>query len=179
MLIYRPRWLFFYPGVIVLLLGLGMTSWVIPGQRTIAGTTFHYHTMLFGAMMILIGFESMNFAVLSKMFATTERLLPEDPQLTRLYKYITPGSGIPDRSRFGRGGRGKSNLRPQLLVDHHFGTLNQEIALRIVIPGFPGLTLGVQVVLSSFFMSVLGLARRQIGPSSEDPFARERCKVPV
>jgi len=41
----------------------------------------------------------------------------------------------------------------------HFGLLDPEKTLRIVIPGFIALTLGVQTILSSFFLSVLGLAR--------------------
>ncbi|MGH9772141.1 MAG: glycosyltransferase family 2 protein, partial [Candidatus Acidiferrales bacterium] len=43
---------------------------------------------------------------------------------------------------------------------HNFGPLDPEKTLRIVIPGFVSLTLGIQIVLSSFFMSVLGLARK-------------------
>jgi hypothetical protein len=42
----------------------------------------------------------------------------------------------------------------------HFGNLNPAKALRIVIPGVVSLTLGFQVILSSFFLSVLGLERR-------------------
>jgi glycosyltransferase involved in cell wall biosynthesis len=161
MLIYSPRWLFFYPGVIVLLLGFGITSWLIPGPRTIGGTTFDYHTMLFGAMMILIGFESMNFAVFSKMFATTEGLLPEDPRLTRWYKYITLEVGLLLGALLILAGAGGWIFGLSYWRTHHFGPLDPEKTLRIVIPAFLGLTLGVQIVLSSFFMSVLGLARRR------------------
>ena len=163
MLIYSPRWLFFYPGVIVLLLGLGITSWLMPGPRTISGTIFDYHTMLFGAMMVLIGFESMNFAVFSKIFATTEGLLPEDPRLTRWYKYITLEVGLLIGILLILAGAGGWIFGLSYWRTHHFGPLDPEKTLRIVIPGFLGLTLGVQIVLSSFFMSVLGLARRREG----------------
>ena len=43
---------------------------------------------------------------------------------------------------------------------HHFGALDPEKTLRIVIPGMVSFTLGFQVILSSFFLSVLGMARR-------------------
>jgi glycosyltransferase involved in cell wall biosynthesis len=161
MLIYSPRWLFFYPGVIILLFGLGITSWLMPGPRTVSGTTFDYHTMLFGAMTILIGFESMNFAVFSKMFATTEGLLPEDPRLTRWYKYITLEVGLLLGTLLILAGAGGWIFGLSYWRTHHFGPLDPEKTLRIVIPAFLSLTLGVQIVLSSFFMSVLGLARRR------------------
>jgi glycosyltransferase involved in cell wall biosynthesis len=161
MLVYSPRWLFFYPGVILLLLGLAITLLLIPGPQTIGGTTFDYHTMLFGAMMILIGFESTNFAVFSKIFATTEGLLPEDPRFNRWYKYITLEVGLLIGTLLILAGAGSWIFGLAYWRTHHFGPLDPEKTLRIVIPGFLSLTLGVQIVLSSFFVSVLGLARQR------------------
>ena len=56
--------------------------------------TFDYHTLLFGAMAILIGFQSINFAVFTKMFAITEHLLPEDPRLNRAFPLRHARSGL-------------------------------------------------------------------------------------
>jgi hypothetical protein len=41
-----------------------------------------------------------------------------------------------------------------------FGALNTERTLRIVMPSVFSLTMGVQIVFSSFFLSILGLSRR-------------------
>jgi hypothetical protein len=41
-----------------------------------------------------------------------------------------------------------------------FGALDAEHMLRIVMPSVFALTLGVQVIFSSFFLSILGLGRR-------------------
>lgn len=41
-----------------------------------------------------------------------------------------------------------------------FGNLNPELMLRIVMPAVFSLTLGVQIVCSSFFLSILGLRRK-------------------
>jgi hypothetical protein len=42
-----------------------------------------------------------------------------------------------------------------------FGALNTERTLRIVMPSVFALTMGVQITFSSFFLSILGLRRRQ------------------
>jgi glycosyltransferase involved in cell wall biosynthesis len=160
LLLYSPRWLFFYPGAFVFLAGLAISAWLLPGPRVVGTTTFDYHTLLFGAMSILIGFESMNFAVFSKMFATTEGLLPEDPRLTRWYKYVTLEVGLVAGIALILGGAGMWFFGLSYWQHHQFGPLDPEKTLRIVIPAFVSLTLGVQVVLSSFFMSVLGMGRR-------------------
>ena len=160
MLIYSPRWLFFYPGALLFALGVLVSAWLLPGPRLVGKTTFDYHTLLFGAMATLVGFESMIFAVFSKMFATAERLVPEDPRLTRWYKYITLEVGLIVGTLLILSGAGLWIFGLDYWRSHQFGPLDPEKTLRIVIPAFLAVTLGVQVVLSSFFMSVLGMARR-------------------
>jgi glycosyltransferase involved in cell wall biosynthesis len=160
LLLYSPRWLFLYPGAALMILGALVSVWLFPGPRTIGSVTFDYHTLLFGAMAILIGFQSVNFAVFSKIFATTEGLLPEDPRLNSLYRYITLEVGLVIGALLILGGAGLWVFGLGYWRSHHFGPLNPEETLRIVIPGFIGLTLGVEIVLSSFFISVLGMARR-------------------
>ena len=68
--------------------------WLLPGPRTVGGVTFDYHTLLFCAIAILIGFQSINFAVFTKTFAVTERLVPEDPRLTTAFRYVTLETGL-------------------------------------------------------------------------------------
>jgi hypothetical protein len=44
--------------------------------------------------------------------------------------------------------------------DRLYGALDPAVTMRIVIPSVTALALGVQVIFSSFFLSVLGLKRR-------------------
>jgi glycosyltransferase involved in cell wall biosynthesis len=160
LLLYSPRWLFLYPGIALVLVGVGVSAWLLPGPRTIGTLTFDYHTLLFGAMTILVGFQSVNFAVFSKLFATSEGLLPDDPFTNRLYRYITLEVGLVVGAILVLAGAALWVFGLSYWRNHHFGSLDPEITLRIVIPGFVSLTLGIQVVLSSFFLSVLGMGRR-------------------
>ena len=157
---YSPRWLFLYPGIALMLLGVGVSAWLLPGPRTLGSVTFDYDTLLFGAMAVLIGFQSVNFAVFSKIFATTEGLLPEDPRLNRLYRYITLEVGLGIGAVLILAGAGLWVFGLGYWRSHHFGPLNPEETLRIVIPGLVALTLGIEIALSSFFISLLGMARR-------------------
>jgi len=160
LLLYSPRWLFLYPGAILLLLGTAIGLWLLPGPRTIGGVTFDYHTLLFCAMAILIGFQSINFAVFTKTFAVTEHLVPEDPRLTKAFRYVTLETGLTLGILLILAGAGTWIFGLSYWRSHHFGALDPEKTLRIVIPGFVSLTLGIEIVLSSFFISVLGMGRR-------------------
>ena len=161
MLVYSPRWLFLYPGAALMLLG-GLTGvWLLPGgPRTVAGITLDVHTLLFAAMAILIGFQAIPFAVCTKVFAVTEGLLPEDPLLNRLFGTITLEVGLATGGVLMAIGLAASVGALGYWGAKHFGPLDPFKTLRLVIPGVVCLTLGFQIVLSSFFLSVLGMARR-------------------
>jgi glycosyltransferase involved in cell wall biosynthesis len=160
LLLYSPRWLFLYPGIILFALGIALSAWLLPGPRAIGNVVFDVHTLLFAAMAILIGFQSIVFATFTKIFAITEGLLPEDPRLTRTFRYVTLEVGLVAGVLLIVVGAGAWVLGLEYWRVREFGPLDPEKTLRIVIPGVVCFTLGFQVVLSSFFLSVLGLSRR-------------------
>jgi glycosyltransferase involved in cell wall biosynthesis len=160
LLLYSPRWLFLYPGIILFLLGAILSLLLLPGPLTVGSVTLDYHTLLFGSMAILIGFQSINFAVFTKLFGITEHLLPEDPDLNNLFRYVTLETGLVLGTFLILAGAGTWIFGLNYWRSHHFGPLDPDKTLRIVIPGFVSLTLGVQIVLSSFFLSVLGMGRK-------------------
>jgi glycosyltransferase involved in cell wall biosynthesis len=160
LLLYSPRWLFLYPGMALFALGILVNAVLLPGPRSIGNVVFDVHTLLFGAMAILIGFQSVVFATFTKIFAISEGLLPEDPRLTRMFRYITLEVGIILGILLILAGAGAWILGLEYWRIREFGPLDPEKTLRIVIPGVVCFTLGFQIVLSSFFLSVLGMSRR-------------------
>ena len=160
LLLYSPRWLFLYPGVALIAMGILVNAVLLPGPRKIGNVVFDVHTLLFGAMAILIGFQSVVFATFTKIFAISEGLLPEDPRLSRMFKYITLEVGLIAGVLLILVGTGAWVFGLESWRIRGFGPLDAERTLRIVIPGVVCFTLGFQVILSSFFLSVLGMSRR-------------------
>jgi len=160
LLLYSPRWLFLYPGIALFVLGAAICAWLLPGPRLVGPVTFDYDTLLFGAMAILVGFQSINFAAFSKLFATSEGLLPDDPLMNRLYRYITLEVGLVLGAILVLAGASMWIFGLSYWRSHQFGPLDPERTLRIIIPGFVSLILGTQIILSSFFLSVLGMGRK-------------------
>ena len=160
LLLYSPRWLFLYPGIVLIALGLALSAWLLPGPRRVGTIVFDVHTLLFGAMAILIGFQSIVFATFTKIFAISEGLLPEDPRLSRMFRYVTLEVGLAVGVVLILAGMGAWVLGLESWRMRDFGPLDLERTLRIVIPGVVLFTLGFQAVLSSFFLSVLGMSRK-------------------
>ena len=160
LLLYSPRWLFLYPGITLFVLGTAVGLWLLSGPRHVGSVTFDIHTLLFAAMTVLIGFQSILFATLSKVFAISEGLLPEDPRFDRLFTFVNLEVGLIVGFLLILAGTGAWAWGLEFWRAQHFGSLNAERTLRVAIPGVLLFTLGFQTVLSSFFLSVMGMSRR-------------------
>jgi glycosyltransferase involved in cell wall biosynthesis len=160
MLMHSPRWLFLYPGCFLFVLGLAASAWLLPGPRRIGSIGLDVHTLLYAFVSVLLGFQLAAFAIFTKVFAISEGLLPEDPRLTRAFRYITLETGLAAGGLLIALGIGGSILAVSGWAKESFGTLDPEHMLRVVMPAVFSLTLGVQIVCSSFFLSILGLRRR-------------------
>ncbi len=161
LLFFSPRWLFLYPGALLMLVGITGGSWIMMGPRTVGGVTFDVNTLMYAAAAIFVGFQSILFAVFSKIYAINEGLLPEDPRLTRLFRYVTLEVGLAVGAILTLVGFGASIWAVTDWGQRSFGELDPQRSLRVIIPAVLSLMLGFQIVLSSFFLSVLGLGRRR------------------
>jgi glycosyltransferase involved in cell wall biosynthesis len=160
MLLYSPRWLFLYPGIAFMLAGLAVSAWLWPGPRALGHVVFDVHTLVYAAAAVLIGFQSVLFACLSKTFAVTEGLLPADPKFTRLFRYLNLETGLLAGALLVVLGLGGSLAMVWFWSTRSFGELDSTTTLRFVIPSVLSLALGCQTILSSFFFSLLGLRVR-------------------
>jgi len=159
-LLYSPRWLFLYPGIGLMLLGCALCFWLLPGPQTVGRVTFDVHTMLYGATFVLLGFQGIAFAVFTKLFAISEGLLPPVPKLDKLFIYVTLEVGLVVGFLFTLVGFLASLLAVRTWGIHHFAALDYSRTMRHIIPAVLCMTLGVQTIFASFFLSVLGLQRR-------------------
>ena len=158
-LMYSPRWLFLVPGMLLILSGLAGFALAMPGM-TIRGMTFDAHTLIFSGLAILCGYQSVLFAIFTKTFAISEGLLPEDKSLARFFELVNLEKGLIVASALLLAGL-------VLLLEAvnqwrltGFGRLDYAMTMRFVIPGATLTALGFQTILSSFFVSILGMRRR-------------------
>jgi glycosyltransferase involved in cell wall biosynthesis len=159
LLLYSPKWLFLYPGLVLMALGLAAGSWLLPAQRHVGHVTLDGQTLLFAAMAIVIGFQAVLFWLFSKVYAISEGLLPEDPRMERIFRFVRLEFGLLVGAILVLIGIGCSIYAFVRWERTYFGPLKLSSSLRIVIPALTALVLGCQTILSSFFLSVLGMKR--------------------
>jgi len=158
-LVYTPRWLFLLPGIFSILLGI--VCYALPLLHlSIGGIGFDVHTLLFGSLFILCGYQAISFAFFTKAFAISEGLMPEDPKLNKLFEIINLEKGLIISGIMLVVGIILLLVAVNQWRLTGFGLLDYSQTMRWVIPGATLTALAVQTLFSSFFMSILGMKRK-------------------
>jgi hypothetical protein len=156
-LMYSPRWLFLLPGVVLLLAGVSGYGLALPRWP---GLRFDVNTLLFSSLAILAGYQSVQFAVFTKIFAISEGLLPLDERLQRLFRGVNLEKGLLAGATAVLIGLALLSVVVVKWWRSDFGGLDYPSTLRWTISGFTVTSLGLQTVLGSFFLSILHLRRK-------------------
>lgn len=154
-LMLSPRWLFVYPGLVFVTAGVVGFALALP-RVAIGNVIFDAHSLLFSALAILIGYQSLLFGVFAKTFAVSEGLLPYDERLGRFAKVLTLERGLVIGALTFAAGAVLLIAAIGQWWNVAFGRLDYARTMRWVIPGFLFAALGFQTILASFFASILG-----------------------
>jgi glycosyltransferase involved in cell wall biosynthesis len=158
-LMCSPRWLFLMPGILLILAGLVGYVIAMPGL-TFREITFDAHTLLFASLAILCGYQAIVFAIFTKTFAINEGLMPEDPRMQRFFALVNLERGLIVSVVAMIIGLALLLAAVNQWRLRDFGRLDYAQTMRWVIPGATLTALGLQTILSSFFVSILRMHRR-------------------
>jgi len=160
LLLYSPRWLFLYPGILLFALGLVLGIALLPGAIEIGGHALDVTALVYAMAMVLIGFQAIVFAVFARAFAMNEGLLPVSKGLERAFHVVTLERGLVLGVVALLIGVGIAIYSLVNWGSNDFGALDTRDAIRVAVPAATLLVLGFETIMASFFLSVLGLARR-------------------
>lgn len=170
LLLYSPRWLFLYPAILLMGLGLFTSASLLAGPVTVDGKRFDIHTLMYTSGFILLGFQFISFYFFSRVYGALHGLIPYPERFIKsffswfqLERVLLAGfllflTGI------------ALNLKSVLYWQHTgFANLNPVIVLRWVIPSVTLLVLGLQVMLSGFYISILTIKTRETDAKRLNP----------
>jgi len=159
LMLFSPRWVFLYPGAVLMLLGIASMLWLLPGPRRIGSIGLDVNTLIYSSAAIVCGFQAVVFAVFAKVFAINAGLLPEDARIRRFTSVVTIELGMATGLLVLLAGLAAGAYAVGMWGRESFGALNTEVSLRIVAPSATALILGLQLIFSSLFLGVLNLRR--------------------
>ena len=160
LLMYSPRWLFFYPGVILTIAGLLASIWLIGGERHIGRLNFDVDTLAYALGVLLIGVQVTVFAVSAKLFGTRAGFLPPNPKFEKVLHTITLEVGLILGVLLLLAGLGTGIYAVMQWHAAGFGAITATRMLRLTLPSASALMLGVEAIFASFFLGLLQIHRR-------------------
>ena len=178
LLLFSPRWLFLYPGITLLTAGLALGAALLGGPLRIGRVVLDLHAFLVAAMAIIVGVQSIAFALIGRRFATRYGFIPPSDAYHRLLEalslerillfailliligLVTLGWGVNEWAQRG------------------FGLLNPGSTMRAMIIAMTTLVVGVQLMMSGFMSSMINIPlyeqRVTDGPPPDDQIERRR-----
>ncbi|GJL73563.1 MAG: dolichol-P-glucose synthetase [Nitrosomonas sp.] len=157
MLLFSPRWLFIYPGIIASIIGLTIMLLLIPGLVAVGGVEFDVHTLLIGAMLLVVGTQTIGIGVIARVTAARLGLLPTNIALEKKLERFSLELGLTIGLLLFLFGILAISAAVFQWGQTNFGPLDYQHTLRILIPGVTLCTLGLQAFFFSFLVSLFDL----------------------
>lgn len=159
LLMHSPKWLFLYPGIFLLVLGLGLMIAILVGHVSIGGAGLGVHTMLYSSAMILLGVNMVMFSKFTEGYARSTGFIPVKP-IGKLGKFFTVEKGILFGVILFIIGLVCSIMAVNVWVKNSYGILEADKMMRLTIPAFTAIVVGIQMILSSFFLGILQIKHK-------------------
>jgi hypothetical protein len=164
LLLFSPTWLFLLPGLTLLVLGLGFGAAVALGPLKIGGVSFDVDTLVACGAAVDIGFQAILFWLFTQVYAGAEGFLPEEPKVQRLLGELSLERGLLVGAAVGLAGLVGLIFSLIYWDGYSFGHLNYEHELRLMVPSVTALVLSCQLILGTFFLSILGIKQTRHTP---------------
>ena len=180
MLLFSPKWLFFYPGIWLMCLGAAWSVALMRSPFHIHQVRFGIDTLIYAAFMIITGFQSLLFSVMSRVYTVQEGLYTPSETYNTMFRHINLERGLLTGFLMFASGIGTSLYALMQWRHAGFGALDIEHVARLAIPSGLAITLGAEIILGSFFLSTLGINVRQHSTRAPEEYpAADREAAPA
>ncbi|UCC95836.1 MAG: glycosyltransferase family 2 protein [Candidatus Omnitrophota bacterium] len=156
MLLFSPAWLYLLPGFLLALIGALILVLLAQGPFSFLGRTWHIHPMFLGSLLTLLGFQILNLGIWAKLFAIREGYLRRDKLITFLMRHFRLETGILLGGIFFLVG---FLINAFILLEWWVSAFGPLHRIREAILAMTLMVLGLQMVFSSFFLSLLAMEK--------------------
>ncbi len=162
--LFCPRWLFLYPGVLLLLVGaLGLVP-ALPGIETSLNARLGIHSLLYLGAATILGVQLLVFAFLTKWLAVLAGMVAEPAWMARGAPAFSVENGLLLGLALFLGGLVWSLAITLDWGRTGFGALNPLETMRSVIPAVTLMAVGTQIAMGSLFAGALLSSWRSARP---------------
>jgi glycosyltransferase involved in cell wall biosynthesis len=161
LLIYSPRWLFLYPGLLITFVGLFGTAILLPGPVRVGGIGFDIHTFIVSCLAILVGLQTVTFAIMARKFGESRGLVPRSQRYGPLLSTITMDRMLLLALAMGSAGMIGMIYCVMTWVNTGFGPLEYQSLLRVLTLSTTAVAAALQLAFAAFLLGVMDVGTRQ------------------
>lgn len=174
MLLFSPAWLFLYPGMLLMGMGLCVGALLETQSVQLEHIRLGLDTLIYCGALVSGGFQSVLFWILARRYALEAGLYPRvGGGRSRLERWFTLERGLVAGGALLAGGMGLAVAAVAMWQRHGFGSLEPERIARLVIPSSVALAMGWEVLLFSLLASTFALNVRPLVAMAE----QMRCRA--
>jgi glycosyltransferase involved in cell wall biosynthesis len=157
LLLYSPRWLFFYPGLFFMVVG-GLASIILFfGPVDLGVRPLDFHSFILAGTITILGLVMLSFAAITRVFAYNYGYLPSRPSIFKYFRYFNLETGL--AIGFGLALIGLFIIARATLLSESpgFAEIGFGNSVRLVFGGCLAVLIGGQTIMTSFVLSMLGI----------------------
>jgi glycosyltransferase involved in cell wall biosynthesis len=156
LLLFSPKWLFLYPGVVTFGIGILGSIALLFGPIEIGGVGFDISSQLYLAVLALVGYQAMLFWLLTKLYGQREGfLLPRSRAFRSLAERATLENAAISGILAFLVGLGIAIAQVVAWGGASFGSLDPVETMRFAVPAALLMILGAQTIMSGMFVGIL------------------------
>jgi hypothetical protein len=158
LLMFSPRWLFLYPGAVLLALGVLATLLLLPGRLMLTPRFgLDEHTFLVATIAILVGVQVVGFGVIARHFAAANGLLPRSKSLDGLMSRVSMERGLLIALALMCAGVGGVTWSLWQWAALDFGPLTAPAVTRVLTLSLVLIATAVQLAFTVFLLGIIDL----------------------
>ena len=157
LLMHSPKWLFLYPGIVFVTIGVLLMIASILGKVQIGAATFDINTILYAAAMLVIGVNTILFDIFTRTYAQVTGFIPTQE---KKHSFFTVDKGIFSGAILFVIGLILTIVALVVWNKASYGTLNPQLIMRITIPAVTFMMVGIQLLFGSFFIGILKIKHK-------------------
>jgi hypothetical protein len=160
LLIHSPKWLFIYPGTVLILLGLAGTGALAMGEvRMPSGITLDIHTLVVCCFAILIGVQLVMFGALARRYQTLEGILPPSARFQKFLMGLSLEPILQAALVIFLAGVAGGTWAVVHWAASGFGPILYSGVMRVLVLSLTGVAVAIQMAAAGFLASVFALRR--------------------
>ena len=165
LLMLSPRWLFLYPGLVLLAAGALAQVAIAFGPLTVGRVVLDIHTMLFAGAAAIVGLQMALFSLLVKAAGVGHRLLPAGPTFQRIMSTFTLERGVAAGLLLTATGGALATYSLSIWMASGLSAIEPRHVMRIAIPSLTLGICGMEIVFASFMLYFLLWNRDEGSPA--------------